>query len=770
MHFPQSIINLAKKKKISIEKQVEKETFKVKLEIGSKSKLKTFLLSSGNGNILCCSDSVIDSNSNDQSDGNISAEMKRILTRIVTLFYHNPIPTLNPNTAVRLGGAYFGTGTNTTVGTTAVTTAINTTTTNSTATTTINTTARDTTRDSTAETTARDSTARDSAIPHHRNRHHHHHHRTGKSSAIPTCFAFHPSLDLVCVGDSFGKITIFYYSTADSPLSKGVDVERGAVLHWHAADVGDIDFCPDDPAYLASGGLEGTLVLWDIETMQKKFLPRLGGAITTISCSSFNIALLLDTHALLTIDHSLTIVSRTYLGLAPTKNRNVFISDPATGYIITSGPQGCLQILHCNELDQKGPITVAMIDADPYTNRIVFENRLVQNRASISKAAVSGGEWLACSASTTSNGTHVETLSFWKWDAQASTFVMHTSIPECHSQPVTSIFFHPKKSTTCLTASKDNTLKVWTYTAVKSWHCTALINLPTSLKSAEAFPHISWAPDASCVAVGSGSELSIWDLETGTCHGTHTFPGSICSVVLVDVRALVSTTTHLYTLDLVRGTVVWGICMRVRWMERDEDVVYVGTRTSVVVFGPEMVPLKSWSVDGCKGMAVGMSGDGMFVLDRNGQVEVVSGANGRGLERRGRVFQGAGGEEGGFLGRVYGVSEGVQRDVEVGKAKFVCGLGEVLEASIEVASHIILPPSKILRAVVSHGLGLRKRAPVEASVDVDVDVDVDAETTQPAHVDVDVDMNGEVVIEDYAFLSLLFSRSLGLANKEIVSR
>ncbi len=44
-------------------------------------------------------------------------------------------------------------------------------------------------------------------------------------------------------------------------------------VHWHAAPVGCLSFSPDS-VYLRSGGREGVLVSWHLETLKPAFLPR----------------------------------------------------------------------------------------------------------------------------------------------------------------------------------------------------------------------------------------------------------------------------------------------------------------------------------------------------------------------------------------------------------------------------------------------------------------------------------------------------------------
>ena len=56
-----------------------------------------------------------------------------------------------------------------------------------------------------------------------------------------------------------------------------------STFHWHAQSVGCLQFTRDG-AYLLSGGKEAVLVLWQLETGKKSYLPRLGAEITHLCC------------------------------------------------------------------------------------------------------------------------------------------------------------------------------------------------------------------------------------------------------------------------------------------------------------------------------------------------------------------------------------------------------------------------------------------------------------------------------------------------------
>ena len=130
-----------------------------------------------------------------------------------------------------------------------------------------------------------------------------------------TALAFDSTETRVAAGDVSGRIliwenvgerdfvTITNDGTGKSPGKKGLTppktnaeiVESGGVLydddagslttyHWHAHDVKFLLFSSDG-VHLLSGGLEGVLVIWQLETGKRQFLPRLGGPLVSIAAS-----------------------------------------------------------------------------------------------------------------------------------------------------------------------------------------------------------------------------------------------------------------------------------------------------------------------------------------------------------------------------------------------------------------------------------------------------------------------------------------------------
>ncbi|KAI8008573.1 WD repeat-containing protein 75 [Camellia lanceoleosa] len=137
-----------------------------------------------------------------------------------------------------------------------------------------------------------------------------------------TTLAFHPTERIVAAGDETGRILIWWgfgnkaFSLGSKLINGGLtnneddrpgvrghdDADSCTMWHWHSAEVKLLLFSPDG-AYLYSGGKEGVLVVWQLDTGKKKFLPRIGSpllffinsldpSLSAISCADNQIHLL----------------------------------------------------------------------------------------------------------------------------------------------------------------------------------------------------------------------------------------------------------------------------------------------------------------------------------------------------------------------------------------------------------------------------------------------------------------------------------------------
>lgn len=107
----------------------------------------------------------------------------------------------------------------------------------------------------------------------------------------------HPSQPYFATGDTRGSIRIWHVLNPASlqrireaqqgpgngrASSKAVPSDALTVVHWHAHAVSSLAFTPNG-AYMLSGGEEAVLVIWQIESHHKEFVPRLGAPIDALS-------------------------------------------------------------------------------------------------------------------------------------------------------------------------------------------------------------------------------------------------------------------------------------------------------------------------------------------------------------------------------------------------------------------------------------------------------------------------------------------------------
>lgn len=99
-----------------------------------------------------------------------------------------------------------------------------------------------------------------------------------------TCLAFHPTEEYFATGDDKGNIRL-WYCLHESIAAPKADMEKRAptsTLHWHAHAVSALTFTPNG-AYLLSGGEESVLVIWQIHSGKREFVPRVGSPIDSVA-------------------------------------------------------------------------------------------------------------------------------------------------------------------------------------------------------------------------------------------------------------------------------------------------------------------------------------------------------------------------------------------------------------------------------------------------------------------------------------------------------
>ncbi|KAG2155572.1 WD40-repeat-containing domain protein [Suillus clintonianus] len=100
-----------------------------------------------------------------------------------------------------------------------------------------------------------------------------------------TCLAVHPLEDYFATGDAKGVVRLWYCLNQSRPVVANVEKRsQTSMLHWHAHAISSIAFTTNG-AYLLSGGEEAVLVIWQLHSGKKEFVPRVGSAIKSVVVS-----------------------------------------------------------------------------------------------------------------------------------------------------------------------------------------------------------------------------------------------------------------------------------------------------------------------------------------------------------------------------------------------------------------------------------------------------------------------------------------------------
>ena len=227
-----------------------------------------------------------------------------------------------------------------------------------------------------------------------------------------TCVAVSPDGLRIAAGDVTGRIMIWHDIQEALSMRSLQEVEDSmrlndeddkpwayveppaATVHWHAHAVGCITFSQDG-RYLLSGGQEAVLVLWDVGTGARAYLPRLGGALVGISSCKMDAA----KYAIRQVDNTIRIVNTASMIIecsihgirpAPSSEYPSVVFEGYSGKAVLSGPHGVLQFydiskdLHIDKLQLSKRNIVSMSEGngegvnisslDPAIRFIAFSN------------------------------------------------------------------------------------------------------------------------------------------------------------------------------------------------------------------------------------------------------------------------------------------------------------------------------------------------------------------------------------------------------------
>ncbi|KAJ7786480.1 quinon protein alcohol dehydrogenase-like superfamily [Mycena metata] len=377
-----------------------------------------------------------------------------------------------------------------------------------------------------------------------------------------TCIAFHPSEDYFATGDDKGSIRLWY--CLDHLPIKPVGVEKKTqttTMHWHAHPVLSLAFTANG-AYLLSGGEESVLVIWQLHTGKREFLPRIGSPIKTISVSKatssgeeeYLLGLADATYAF--VGAASLKVTRSYsrIKLDPTAVPNApstskHSNAPLSVHSLTSTL--ILPSSHPASLQIYSPISstlVSELEVSP-SNRVSRREREDKpiEPCRIERVTISHlGDWMATiDIREGDENIHGESyLKIWRWDRKTGYWILNTRVDRPHGlDKVTDVSFSPApegQPLLLVTAGGDKNIKTW---------------------RKETPSHVSWSPDASLLAVTLPHRVALFTPSTNLLRH---------SLALSECGAAGRYLAVVGTIDLV----LWDlVTQRVRWHHKSSSSI-----------------------------------------------------------------------------------------------------------------------------------------------------------------------------------------------------
>ncbi|KAG6487382.1 WD repeat-containing protein 75-like isoform X1 [Zingiber officinale] len=353
-----------------------------------------------------------------------------------------------------------------------------------------------------------------------------------------TCLAFHSTLRMVAGGDDTGRILIWYNfgrekfaqnlqnlkgtKNPSDEVKPGVrnndDVDSCTTWHWHPSEVKFLHFSSDG-AYLYSGGNEGVIVVWQIDTGKKKFKPRLGSpllyftespdpSLSCVSCSDNHIHLL----KMPTMDISKSISGIKPPFSFPLKHEGSCTQvafEQTTGLVAVSTEDYCVQFYSLFDNHEVSEVQVCKRNFQPADDVMLY----------VALVAISLDGSLMATIDVTIPEEKLGglvCLKYWTRGSLVAEYLLSTVIYEPHSDAqVSSLAFRPGHNM-AVTSSYGGDFKVWVHGSHASrnnesmqrtgWRCQSVGSYKGKPLTAAVF-----SADGSVLAIAAETMITLWD-------------------------------------------------------------------------------------------------------------------------------------------------------------------------------------------------------------------------------------------------------------------
>lgn len=355
-----------------------------------------------------------------------------------------------------------------------------------------------------------------------------------------TTLAFHPTERTVAGGDVTGRILIwrcfgnskFSESSVQSKEDDGRDGVRGdddadtcTTWHWHSSSVRFLKFSSDG-AYLFSGGLEGVIVVWQLDTGKRRYKPRLGSpllffvdspdsSISCVSCTNNQVYLLKmpNMEVMRSIAGIKLPIASPNLGGS---NRAVYGFDYTNRLVAIPTEDYCIQFYNLFENAEVSEVQVCERNFQPIDDITMY--------ISMVSLSIDGDLMCTVDVKLPEEGLGgLVTLKFWNHGSRAGHYFLSTVIYEPHSDDgVSSVAFRPGRNM-AVSSSFGGNFKVWVQSLssqsndernCSGWRCQSVGSYKKKPMTSAAF-----SADGSVLAVAAESTITLWDPDNNALVG-----------------------------------------------------------------------------------------------------------------------------------------------------------------------------------------------------------------------------------------------------------
>jgi NET1-associated nuclear protein 1 (U3 small nucleolar RNA-associated protein 17) len=426
-----------------------------------------------------------------------------------------------------------------------------------------------------------------------------------------------PEFDLA-LGGADGSILIYHIlgSTIKNPPRR---------LHWHRDPVTAVRWSKDGN-YVLSGGHESVMVLWQLDTSRKQFLPHLSSPICSIvvseSGNSYAVKLADNRVVVLSAKELQPISTITSLQVARLANKCKTVAAVHPQH----PEQLLLTVPASHQLTQEGITSASASVLQTYDIRSgvhISRQALARTNATTLNIGPDGshiltpdikhlsisedGKWMATIDSWSPNPEDVEVLDittnqmpevylkFWRWDEPSSLWQLVTRIDSPHqptgeSATALNIASRPDSHEFATTGS-DGLLRLWRRVSLpkkpaETWKCRNTLDLkgylPANclLRSAS----VCFSEDGSVLAVSlrptsTNPSLTLL-VDVRSCSVRYSkvglYTGDICAAAFLGCHLIVATSRSLFIWDTVNDAVR---TIDSPDMQHDRQLLAVNSRT-----------------------------------------------------------------------------------------------------------------------------------------------------------------------------------------------